>query len=211
MLRIWGRRSVANVQKVTWCVGELGIPHEHLDHGWELTRACDNAYVDYKGRDVMPVMDDDGFVLWEGNAIARYLAAKHADRGLWPDDPRQRADAERWMDYQLSTVRVPIHALMRDELSTSQKAHHTAELAKVMQVVEFALADRDYLLGPDFTVADIPLGIVTYRWTVLDIERASLPNVEAWYDRLSSRPAFRDHMFPPEESHTGLRPGGSPG
>ena len=207
MLKLWGRRVTANVQKVTWCIAELGIPFEHDERGVEGTTPRDIAYLGGKEATAIPMIDDDGFVLWEGNAIARYLAAKHPESGLLPEDPRRRAETEAWMDYQLSTGRVPIHALMRDRLDADGIQFHARELAKIMQVVEVTLADRPYLMGTDFTLADIPLGIVTYRWFVLDIERPPMPNIEAWYDRLSSRPAFREWIFPPEEAFVPLRDG----
>lgn len=205
VLKLWGRRVTANVQKVTWCIAELGIPFEHDEVGVEGTTPRDVAYLGGKSATAIPMIDDDGFVLWEGNAIARYLATKYPDRGLLPMDPKRRAETEAWMDYQLSTARVPIHALMRDQLDRSEIEFHSRELTKIMQVVEVTLADRPYLMGSEFTLADIPLGIVTYRWFILDIERPSAPNIEAWFDRLSARPAFREWIFPPEEAIVPIR------
>ena len=205
MLKVWGRRSVANVQKVLWCLGELGVPFDHFDHGGDPADPRFRAYLACKTAEAVPILDDDGFILWEGNAIARYLAAKYGSGTLWPDDPRERADAERWMDYQLSTVRVHLHPLMRETPNADEVAYHTRMLAETMQVVEATLADREYLVGSRFTVGDIPLGIVTYRWMVLDIERPRMPNIEAWYDRLASRPAFRRWMAPPEGAFTRVR------
>lgn len=209
MLKIYGRGVTANVQKVTWCLGELGIPFEHDELGARGSTPRDFAYLGGKSATAVPVMDDDGFVLWEGNAIARYLAAKHPEKGLLPRDPKKRAEVEAWMDYQLSTARVPIHALMRDRLDRDEIAFHSGELVKIMQVVETTVADQPYLMGENFTLADVPLGIVTYRWFILEIERPPLANIEAWYARLSARPAFRQWIFPPEESLTPLRAGES--
>lgn len=206
MLTVWGRGSVANVQKVLWCLGEIGLPFNHVGHRASPKSASDRAYLGAKDADVVPVIDDDGFVLWEGNAIARYLATKYASGTLWPDDPHERADAERWMDYQLSTARVHLHPLMRETPGTQEVAYHSRMLAECMQVVEANLADRDYLVGPNFTVGDIPLGIVMYRWVVLDIARPPMPNLEAWYQRLARRPAFQRWMAPPENAFTRLRP-----
>lgn len=205
MLKVWGRGSVANVQKVLWCLGELGVPFDHFDHGADPADPRDRAYLACKTAEAVPILDDDGFVLWEGNAIARYLAAKYGSGTLWPDDPRERADAERWMDYQLSTVRVHLHPLMRETPKAHEVAYHTRMLAETMKVVEATLADSEYLVGSRFTVGDIPLGIVTYRWMVLDIERPQMPNIEAWYGRLARRPAFRRWMAPPEGAFTRAR------
>lgn len=205
MLTVWGRGSVANVQKVLWCLAELGVPFEHVEHRASPSDRRDRAYLAAKDADVVPVLDDDGFVLWEGNAIARYLAAKFGRGTLWPDDPRERADAERWMDYQLSTVRVHLHPLMRETPNAQEVEHHSRMLAETMNVVEATLADREYLIGQRFTVGDIPLGIVAYRWMILDIRRPPMPNIEAWYARLAGRPAFRRWMAPPEGAFTPIR------
>jgi len=205
VLKLWGRRETANVQKATWCIAELGIPVDHQELGVKGTTPRDIAYLNGKAATAIPVLDDDGFVLWEGNVIARYLAAKHPESGLLPVDPKRRAETEAWMDYQLSTVRVPIHALMRDDLDPARIEFHTNELTKIMQVVEVTLADRPYLMGTDFTLADIPLGIVSYRWFILDIERPPMPNIEAWYKRLAARPAFCETIYPPQETMVAVR------
>ena len=205
MLKVWGGRSVANVQKALWALGEIGIPFEHFDRGAEGWTPELRAYLAAKDANAVPIIDDGGFVLWEGNAIARYLAAKYAPGRLWPTDEQARAEAERWMDYQLSTVRVHLHPLMRETPNAEEVAYHTRMMAATMQVVEVVLGERDYLAGSTFTVGDIPLGIVAYRWMVLDIERPALPNIEAWYRRLASRPAFQRWIVPPQGAFTGPR------
>ena len=207
-LKVWGKTSTANVQKVMWCLGELGIPYQHAERAPARVALWDEAYLGQKGHDVVPTIEEeDGFVLWEGNAIVRYLAAKYGGDGLWPGDPRMGADAGRWMDYQLSTVRVHIHPLMRETPDPGQAADHARRLAQAMMVPEHVLGVRDYLAGDHFTAADIPLGIMTYRWFVLEIDRPAMPNIEAWYRRLADRPAFRKHVIPPEDAFTPLRGG----
>lgn len=205
-IKVWGRKSIANVQKVTWCLGELGIPFVHEEQSPPRSKPWDAEYEAQKGAGVVPLIEeDDGFVLWEGNAVVRYLAEKFGRGTLWPEDPRVRVDAERWMDYQLSTARVHLHPLMRETPSGEEIAYHSRMLAEVMMVPERALATRDYLAGAAFTMGDIPLGIVTYRWFVLDIKRPPMPNIEAWFERLTQRPPFRQHIFPPEKAFTPLR------
>lgn len=186
-------------------MGELGVPFEHHEAGVKEALPGEAAYLSVKNALAVPLMDDDGFVLWEGNAIVRYLAQKYGAAPFWPADPQVRADADRWMDYQLSTVRVHVHPLMRETPDAEQVAYHSRKLAETISVVEHVLEDRQYLTGADFTVGDIPLGIVTFRWFILDIERPAMPNVEAWYDRLSRRPAFQQHICPPVGAFTALR------
>lgn len=207
-VKVWGKTSIANVQKVMWCLGELGIAYEHAERAPARAERSDETYLVLKGHDIVPTIEEeDGFVLWEGNAIVRYLAEKYGRDSLWPSEPRMRAVADRWMDYQLSTVRVHIHPLMRETPDADQVAFHTRMLTESMMVLEHALGARDYLAGDHLTMGDIPLGIVTYRWFVMEIDRPAMPNVEAWYRRLMDRPAFREHVTPPEEPFTPLREG----
>jgi glutathione S-transferase len=205
MIRIWGGKSVANVQKVLWCLGELGLAFEFAGPTGTFPEAADSRYMASKAPGSVPVMDEDGFVLWEGNAIARYLAKKYATGTLWPSDIRGQADVERWMDYQLSTVREHIHPIIRADLDAAGVAHHAALLAATLDPLEAALADRPFLAGDAFTVADIPLGINVYRWYLMDVVRPPMPCVAAWYDRLKSRPAFVAAIVPPASAKVKLK------
>jgi glutathione S-transferase len=204
-LTLWGRGRTANVQKATWCLAELGIEFDHVERAAEIRASEDQAYLATKRADFVPVLDHDGFILWEGNAIVRYLVDLYGAPPFWPADPKARADAGRWMDYQLSSIRGHIHPLMRETPDRDQAARHAARLGEAMTVLERRLDGQAYLVGDDFTAGDIPLGIVTYRWLLLDIERPSLPNVEAWNQRLRQRPAFQATVSPPQETTTPLQ------
>jgi len=207
MIKVWGGKSVANVQKVLWCLAELDIEFEFSGPSGAFTADSDSHYVASKAIGSVPVMDEDGFVLWEGNAIARYLARKYAPGTLWPADNRKAAEADRWMDYQLSTVREHIHPILRAHLTRPEVEHHGQQLAAAFDPVEAALRGRRYLLGDAFTVADIPLGINAYRWFLLDVERPPVPHIEAWLGALRSRPAFRKTIIPPAATKVELRTG----
>jgi glutathione S-transferase len=100
MLRIWGRLSSINVQKVVWCADELGLPYERTEAGGSFGVVGTPEYLAMNPNGLVPVIDDGGFVLWESNAIVRYLAARHGDGWLWPTDLQLRAEADRWMDWQ---------------------------------------------------------------------------------------------------------------
>jgi glutathione S-transferase len=204
-LTLWGRGRTANVQKVTWCLAELGIDYAHNERAAEIQGTHDVAYLAIKKADFVPVLDHDGFVLWEGNAIVRYLLELYGGPPFWPTDPQARADAGRWMDYQLSTIRGYIHPLMRETPDPEQAARHAVKIGEAMTVLERTLDTQPYLADDEFTAGDIPIGIVTYRWLLLDIERPHLPNVEAWNQRLQQRPAFRATVRPPLETITPLK------
>jgi glutathione S-transferase len=206
MLKVWGLASAANAQKVLWCLGELGIPFEHVTSPAAPVALVDRQYLTLQG-DVVPMIDDDRFVLFEGNAIARYLAERYGRAPFWPATMQGRASAGRWMDYQLSTLRAQLHQLMRGTPDASRSAELAAAFASGMAVVERALERQPYLAGDEFSVGDIPIGIMAYRGRILDIELPRMPAIEAWFARLRARPAFQKYVepLPPQGSFTPLR------
>ena len=108
MLKLWGRVNSINVQKVLWALEELRVPCERTDAGLQFGVVNDPFYRKMNPNGRVPTIDDDGFVLWESNAIVRYLCAKHGAGSLWPNDLRRRADSDRWMDWATSTVQPAI-------------------------------------------------------------------------------------------------------
>ena len=200
MLKIWGRTNSINVQKVLWCCGELGLAFERVDAGMQFGV---NNTPEYKAKNpnaLVPMIDDDGFILWESQAIVRYLARKHGLGSLCPSDAKACADADRWMDWNATTVwpnlRPVFWNLVRTEpakrdmalVATSRKG-----LAGSMIILDAHLASRAYVSGADFTMGDIPVGVSLHRWFQMDIEREDLPNLAAYYKRLQARPAFAKH------------------
>lgn len=109
-MKIWGRANSMNVMKVLWTAEECGLEYERNDVGLAFGGNDQKWYLDMNPNGVVPTIDDGGRVIWESNTIVRYLAAKYAGGSLWPNDPGERSEAERWMDWQLSTI----HTGMRD-------------------------------------------------------------------------------------------------
>jgi glutathione S-transferase len=141
-------------------------------------------------------------VIWESNSAVRYLSARYAAGTLWPNDPGQRSEADRWMDWQLSTIsdsmRVVFWGLIRTpaekrDMAAIRKAIEDA--GKLFGRLDAHLADRRYVAGQHFTMGDIPVGCFVHRWYALDIERPALENLRAWYDRLATRPAYAKHIM----------------
>jgi glutathione S-transferase len=141
-------------------------------------------------------------VIWESNSAVRYLSAKYAAGTLWPNDPGQRSEADRWMDWQLSTIsesmRVVFWGLIRTpaekrDMAAIRKAAEDA--GKLFGRLDAHLADRRYVAGQHFTMGDIPVGCFVHRYHALDIERPALKNLRAWYDRLATRPAYAKHIM----------------
>jgi len=205
MLRIWGRLSSINVQKVVWCARELHLDHERIDIGVSQGDLDTEAYVKLNPNRMIPVIEDfrgtdvggEPFVLWESNAIVRYLCARYGEGTLWPEDVKARASADRWMDWQTTTfspamapaflnlVRVP--AEKRDDAAISASAARTEALAALL---DRALAGREFIGGDRFTMADISLACAAHRWLGLPgIVREPRPDLERWLGAMRARPA----------------------
>ena len=204
MLKIWGRANSTNVQKVLWTVAELGLAHERVDAGLQFGVVGEDWYADINPNRLVPAIDDDGFVVWESNAIIRYLCAKHSEGELMPMDLRGRARVDMWMDWQQATIMPWLGPLFLGLIRTPPEERDqvlldvaTGKIADALAVLDDALKRRDYLLGETMTAADIPLGCVAYRWYALDVDHRELAALEAWYGRLAERPAFAEHVMQP--------------
>jgi len=204
MLKVWGRVNSINVQKVLWALDELKIPYERTDAGLQFGVVSEPFYRRMNPNGRVPTIDDDGFILWESNAIVRYLSAKHGVGTLWPKDPRARADSDRWMDWATTTIAPPIHPVFwglirtpagkRDSKAIEEGAK---KLNAAFELLEQALDGRDYVAGSTLTMGDIPIGVHVYRWNALPIDRPSLPRIADYYHRLQERAPFRRHVMLP--------------
>lgn len=201
MLTIWGRLNSHNVKKVAWFAAELGIDHVRHDVGGAY--GMDAAYVAKNPNALIPTIEDGDLVLWESNAILRYLAAQYGGETYWPADPAARARSEKWMDWQFGYADAQRDAFVnlirkpsdqRDEAAIVRSAY---ESAKQMAILNDALRVSLWLSGASFGIGDIPMGVYAHTWLTLDIERPSLPHVETWYARLRERPAYVSQVMIP--------------
>jgi glutathione S-transferase len=204
MLKLWGRVNSINVQKVLWALEELKVPYERVDAGMAFGVVNEPFYKKMNPNARVPTIDDDGFVLWESNAIVRYLAAKHGMGTLCPSDLRQRADAERWMDWTANHLNPPITpvfwGLVRTPPEKRDMKQIAAEAEKVgqqLQVLEQGLEGKDYVAGKSFTMGDIVVGVFVWRWYALPVTHPKMPRIEAYHERLKQRPAFQKHVAKP--------------
>ena len=201
---IWGRTNSVNVQKVTWCCEEMAVDYDRIDAGRTFGVVDTPAYRNLNPNGLVPTLVDDGFVLWESNAIVRYLAAKHGAGSLWPDDPRTRANADRWMDWKITTFWPAIHALFLglvrtppDQRDAQAMENSRLKTAHVLRIVDAHLQLHPFLAGDAFTMGDIPLGCGIWRWMTLPIERPELPNLARWFESLKERPAYKKIVMLP--------------
>lgn len=196
MLRLWGRLSSVNVQKVAWTAAELGLDCERVEAGGAFGVVATPEYRRLNPNGLVPAIEEDGFVLWESNAIVRYLAARHGAGTLWPEDLRRRADMDRWMEWQSTTFTPAMRDAFLQLVRTAPEKRDGALLEasraaseKASALLDAHLAGRDFVAGEAFSPADIVLGCAAHRWLNLPLAREPRPALERWYAGLRSRPA----------------------
>jgi glutathione S-transferase len=202
MIKIWGRNTSSNVQKVMWAIGEMKLAHQRIDVGGAFGKNNEAPYLAMNPNGLVPTLEEeDGFTLWESNSIVRYLAAKHADRTLEPADFKTRALAQKWMDWQLSVMAPAITPVFWGLIRTppEKRDHAAIEAGKVKTIAAAKMLDDQlgkakYLAGDAFSYGDIPVGIMVYRYVQLIPERPPMPHLDRWYATISSREAFKQQV-----------------
>jgi glutathione S-transferase len=200
-IQVLGKATSINVRKVLWVCHELGVPYELQEWG-SGHRSTDTA--DFRALNpnaMVPVIRDGAFVLWESNAICRYLAAERGSVELLPAAARERAIVEQWMDWQATELnnswRYAFSGLVRESPAHADRAAIAAGVRdwnRHMTMLEEQLQKTGaYAAGARFTLADIVLGLSTNRWFLTPMKRPALPAVAAYYERLNERAGFRVH------------------
>ena len=200
MLTIWGRLNSHNVKKIAWAAVEMGISHRRIDIGGKF--GFTDEYLAMNPNRMIPTIEDDGFVLWESNAILRYLAHKFAPE-LMPAKPEVRGAADKWMDWQfhyadaqrdafVGLVRKPAEQRDMDAIARSAAAS-----AAMMRILDAELARQPWLSGAAFGIADIPMGVYAHTFFTLEIDRPALPHLTQWYGRLRQRPGYGENVMIP--------------
>ena len=196
MLKIWGRLSSINVRKVVLAARWLEVPFDRTDAGHEYGIVKTPGYLAKNPNGLVPLLEDGGFQLWESNVIVRYLCAHHSLDKLYPGDLQRRFDAERWMDWQQTTlnpagrtafiqlVRTPAH--QRDAALVEKSVAATEPL---MALLDEHLARHPFMAGDAFTMADFPVACEVDRWHELPRERPARPHLERWFRHILAHPA----------------------
>lgn len=203
MITIWGRKSSSNVQAVLWCLEELQLPFERIDAGltYGVTETPEYLAMNPNGR-VPTIRDGDGPPIWESGAIIRYLANKYASGDFWPKDPEVRAVVDQWAEWSKvnasalfthpifwKVVRTPKH--LQDPASIEDAI---SKFETLLQIADRQLQSNEYLAGPAFTLADIQFGHILYRYFDISIKRNPPDAITAYYEKISSRPAYQTHV-----------------
>lgn len=195
MLKLLGRKTSGNVQKVVWLLEELGIPYTREDYGRQFGNTQDAAYLKLNPNGKVPTLVDGDAVVWESNTILRYLS-NTKDDALYPRDPSARSQVERWMDWQLAALNPLYMAIFRESKKAPEErspdlAANAREMDAQLKILDDALAGKDWITGPDMTLADICLGPIVDRCINFPVELSALPNVQAWVARLRQRQAYQ--------------------
>jgi glutathione S-transferase len=199
-LRLWGRMSSINVRKVMWTAKYLGLPIERIDAGAAFGVVGTPEFQRMNPNAMIPVLQDSDFTLWESNVIVRYLCEKYSLGNLYPTQPKQRFDAERWMDWQQSELNrasgLPFVQLFRtapEQRNSALIEEYTRKVNHCLALVDAHLANQAFMAGERLTMADIPLLCEVHRWWAVR-ERAgecehAFENIQRWYAPLFSHAA----------------------
>ena len=198
MLKIWGRISSINVRKVVLAAQWMEIAFQRVDAGHEFGIVKTPEYLAKNPNALVPLLEDGDFRLWESNVIVRYLCAKHSPGKLYPQGLTDRFDAERWMDWQQTTLNPAGRNAFVQLLRTAQEqrrpelvAQSVAATERLMALLDDHLAHRAFMAGDAFTMADIPIACDVHRWRGLPIQRAPRVHLERWYLGIAAHPAAR--------------------
>jgi glutathione S-transferase len=196
MIRLWGRISSINVRKVVLTLRLLDLPFERTDAGAGFGIVQTPDYLARNPNALVPLLDDDGFELWESNAIVRYLCARHADGLLYPRELRVRFDAERWMDWQQTTLnragRDAFLQLVRMAPAQRNQAVVDTSVAAtepLWDMLEARLQRHPFLVGDTLTMADVPIACEMHRWRGLPLAWRARPHLDTWWARMTALPA----------------------
>lgn len=204
MIKVLGRKNSVNVQKVMWCAAELGLDVAREDIGGAFGGNDTEAFRSMNPNGSVPVLIDGDFVLWESNAIVRYLCDKSGTSEWALTTPQQKAHAGQWMDWYLTSMHGPMTVLfwqlIRTEAAKQDEAkiqNSIVQASRFWTMLDQHLATHDYILGESLSIADIPLGCSAYRWHTLEIDRPDLPNLRTWWEKLVDRSVYRESVMIP--------------
>jgi glutathione S-transferase len=196
MLRVLGRATSGNVQKVLFMLEELGVPYQREDYGRQFNNTQDPAYLSLNPNGKVPTLIDGDTVVWESNTILRYLANKNGAASLYPTDPAARSQVERWMDWLLASLNAPYVGIFKEakkpaaERAPSWDAD-AKELKAQLDILDKGTAGRAFLAGKDFSLADICLAPIVHRCLDFPVDLPGLAGIRAWRTKVTSRPAFK--------------------
>ncbi|MFA1283649.1 glutathione S-transferase family protein [Citrobacter telavivensis] len=206
MITLWGRNNSTNVKKVLWTLEELELPFNHILAGGQFGLNHDADYLAMNPNGLVPLLRDDesDLLLWESNAIVRYLAAQYGQKRLWVESPARRAEGEKWMDWANQTLspahRVVLFGLVRTPPEQRDRAAIDAGAKRcdeLFAILDAALASQPWFSGNEFGTGDIAIAPFVYNLYNVGLTWTPRQHLERWYQQLSERPAFRKTVMIP--------------
>lgn len=204
MIQILGRPNSVNVQKVMWCAAELDVEIDRHDIGGAFGGNTTDDYLSKNPNGRVPTLVDGDFVLWESNAIVRYLSETQGSAPWFPDTSQDRALCHQWMDWYLTALHAPMTVIFWQLIRTSDADRDHASLdaavkeaSGIWAMLDKHLADQKFVVGDTLTMGDVPVGCSAYRWHTMDVDRPDLPNLKRWWDSLAERDVYQQHVMLP--------------
>ena len=204
MLKVWGRKTSSNVQAVMWAIGELGLPYERYDFGHRFGGVDRPEFLAMNPNGTVPVVrDDDGAPLWESAAILRYLANRYGHSPFWPDDLAGRSQIDKWAEWSKINIATNFAGPIFWQVVRTPSAQRNPDALRrairvldgYLDIAEKQIGGEPCLCGKDFTLADVQFGHLLYRYYDIDIERRERAILRSYYERLTARPAYREHVM----------------
>jgi glutathione S-transferase len=210
MLRLWGRQSSINVQKVLWCLAELelkeGIDFERIDAGLEFGVNRSPEYLNMNPNGLVPTLEDSKLVLWESNTIMRYLVRTYDTKHRFSTDIAAQYQSSKWLDWQLSTMWPPLRVTFLGLTRTPEAKRNYEAIKKGYQdtnthlaMLDETLGKQSFCSGDQFHIGDIPLGLCVNRWTLLHQAfpektgpKADLIHIDQWLKRLEDQTHYSE-------------------
>jgi glutathione S-transferase len=194
MIRLLGRQTSGNVQKVIFCLEEIGLAYVREDFGRQFGNTLTDAYRKLNPNAKVPTLIDGDLVIWESHSILRYLAAVHAPK-LTGATPAERTMVERWMDFLLGALNTPYVAVFRDAKKQPSEragdfAAQSGDLLAQLKILDGHIAGRDWFALDRLTIADMALGTIVKRCLEFPIERSAYSGLERWQAAIDARPTF---------------------
>ena len=204
MLTVWGRKTSSNVQALMWCIGELGLPYNRIDAGHRYGVIGTDEFLGMNPNGTVPVLKDGaGPPIWETGAILRYLCNKYGINPFWPDDLEDRTRVDQWAEWAKlnATAKFTAPVFWRVVRTAPSERDETAInsamaiLTERLAIVEAQLSRNTFLAGEAFSIADVQLGHILFRYFDIQIDHHFFPSLERYYRNLTQRPAYQDHVM----------------
>ena len=197
-IHIWGRLNSINAQKVFWLCEDLHIEFDRTNAGLEFGVNKTPTYLEMNPNGLVPVINDNGFILWESHSILRYLAKNYgAGNSYYPSSSAESAKVDQWLDWANTMAWPAMRPLFFGWIRTKPENRNALELENarvpmtaIFRILNEQLKKSTWVAGETFTLADITLALIAYRWFNLPIEREEFEHLDVWFKNATQKPGF---------------------